>query len=188
MTISKAEAASALTDIERVRRRTTSAVGYERASPLLIVWGVVWLLGYFACGALPINLWGLAWLPLVVLGTAASIRVGSRANKRESRLAQKHSLGRAVLAMLSITAFLICVGAVIGPIQPDGYMVLPALILGFAYTLVGFATLPRLAWIGAAIFVCSMVGYWFARPALPYWVAIAGGGGLIAGGFWLRRV
>jgi len=188
MTISKAEAASALTDIEDVRRRTTSAVEYERASPLLIVWGVVWLLGYFACGALPINLWGLAWLPLVVLGTAASIRVGSRASKRESRLAQEHSLGRALLATICITAFLICVGMVIGPIQSDGYMVLPALILGLAYTLVGLATLPRLAWIGAAIFVCTMAGYWLARPALPYWVAIAGGGGLIMGGFWLRRV
>lgn len=86
MTISEAEAASALIDIEHVRMRTTSAVGYERASPHLIVWGVVWLLGYLACGVLPATLWGLAWLPLVALGTAASIWVGVRARSCGQRV------------------------------------------------------------------------------------------------------
>lgn len=188
MTISEAEAASALIDIEHVRMRTTSAVGYERASPHLIVWGLVWLLGYLACGVLPATLWGLAWLPLVTLGTAASIWVGVRASKRGRSLPQKRSLGQALLATISITAFLYCVAAVTGPILPESYMVLPALILGLAYTLVGLATLPRLAWIGAVIFICTMAGYWLARPNLSYWVAITGGGGLIVGGFWLRRV
>ena len=34
----------------------------------------------------------------------------------------------------------------------------------------------------------TMAGFVYAKPWLPFWIAAAGGGGLILGGLWMRRV
>jgi hypothetical protein len=188
MAITGVEAASALADIERMQRRTTVAAGYNLASPHLVVWGLVWLLGYAACGMLPLTRWGYAWLPLIVLGIAASVWFGVRTSARASGTVHKRAFERSILATIAITVFLSCVGFVVGPIPPDSVIVIPALVLGLVYTLAGLATLPRYAWIGAIIFITTMAGYWLARPLLPFWIAGFGGGGLIVGGLWLRKV
>ena len=188
MVISGVEAASALADIERVQRRTAVAAGYDLASPYLIVWGLVWLLGYVGCGMLPVAQWGYAWLPPIMLGSAASAWFGVRTAARASGTAHRGALGRSLLATIAITVFLNCVSLVVGPIPPNSAIVIPALVLGLVYMLTGLATLPRFAWIGTIIFVATMAGFWFARPLLPFWIAGFGGGGLIVGGLWLRKV
>ena len=33
-----------------------------------------------------------------------------------------------------------------------------------------------------------MIGFVYAKPYLPFWIAASGGGGLILGGLWMRRV
>jgi hypothetical protein len=38
------------------------------------------------------------------------------------------------------------------------------------------------------MFVASMGAYFFAGPYLPFCIALAGGGGLVTGGVWLRTV
>lgn len=188
MAISGVEAASALADIQQVQRRTAVAASYNLASPYLIVWGLVWLLGYAACGMLPVTQWGYAWIPLIVLGIAASVWFGVRTNARASGAVHKRALGRSFFATIAITVFLNCVGLVIGPIPPDSAIVIPALVLGLVYTLTGLATLPRYTWIGVVIFAATMAGFWLARPFLPFWIAGLGGGGLIVGGLWLRKI
>jgi hypothetical protein len=78
MGISRTEAASALTDIERTTGRSRELKGYQIAGPILMVWGVVWAIGYSAMGLLPVERWGLVWLPLDVAGMAATILLSRR--------------------------------------------------------------------------------------------------------------
>jgi F0F1-type ATP synthase membrane subunit a len=64
--------------------------------------------------------------------------------------------------------------------------VFPGMMAGAVYMAIGLAWMPRLAWIGFAIFVLSVAAYLFAGPSLLYWMAATGGGGLIVSGLWLR--
>jgi hypothetical protein len=74
------------------------------------------------------------------------------------------------------------------PTSPLPYLVFPALVMGLTYALVGTFGLLRFTWIGAGIFVAVMLGYLLAPALMPFWIAAAGGGGLILGGLWMRTV
>jgi hypothetical protein len=73
MGISKTEAASALADIESTAGRGRLLKGYQIGGPILMVWGVVWALGYTAMGALPAERWGLSWLALDAIGIVTTV-------------------------------------------------------------------------------------------------------------------
>lgn len=191
MTLSGSEAASALADIESVQQRTNVAAGYALASPHLITWGLLWLIGYAACGMLPVACWGAVWLPLIAIGTGASIWFGVRARRLSPGTTAKPATNLLVRSIGGAVALAIGIGCIelfLKPAGPDAYLILPALILGLVYALVGLVALPRFFWIGAAVFAATMTGYWLTRAWLPFWIAGAGGGGLLLGGLWLRKV
>jgi hypothetical protein len=189
MSISAGQAAAALQEIERTELRTRVSGGYQAASPHLILWGCVWAVGYAGCGLAPPAKWGLVWLPLILLGTLGSAWFGRRAGM--ARTDASHGAGgwRSVAMAGTIALFMGSTFFVFRVTNPLPYLVFPALVTGLVYTLAGLlAPLPRFAWIGATIFVVTLGGY-VAAPALtPYWIAIAGGGGLMLGGLWLRHV
>ena len=185
MSISAGEAAAALQEIERTERRTRVSGGYHVASPHLILWGCIWAVGYTGCGLVAVDRWGLVWLPLIVLGAAGSAWLGSR-SKGSGAGARSW---RSVTMAAAITVFMGATYFVFHVSDPLPYLVFPALVTGLVYALCGLlGGLPRFAAIGVMIFLVTLGGY-VATPSLtPYWVAIAGGGGLILGGLWLRRV
>ncbi|HEY0412831.1 MAG TPA: hypothetical protein VGD66_06810 [Allosphingosinicella sp.] len=185
MTISPGQAAAALEDIERTERKTRTARGYAEASPYLVLWGLVWIVGYGGCAVLPREQWGLVWLPLIVVGAIGSIWLGSR-GRGESR---PGSLGRAGLITLSIGIFIGSVYYVFRPTDAAPYLIFPTLIAGLVYSLAGIlARMPRFVWIAAGMFVLTMAGYVAAPQWTAIWVGAAGGGGLVLGGLWLRKV
>ena len=47
MSLSSKEAADTLSEVEDAARRSIRAFGYDRAAPHLMLWGTIWLLGYF---------------------------------------------------------------------------------------------------------------------------------------------
>ena len=183
MGISKTEAASALTDIERTAGRSRELKGYQIAGPILMVWGVVWVLGYAAMGLLPAERWGMVWMPLDTVGVAATILLS-----RRPRTAGKAGAGwRISVGVLAIMAFFVATYAVFRPTSVEPAIVYPGLVTGLVYTGVGVAYMPRFLWIGVGVFVASLVGYFLFQPWLAFWMAVVGGGGLLLGGLWLRR-
>ncbi|HEX5182531.1 MAG TPA: hypothetical protein VFW19_05190 [Allosphingosinicella sp.] len=188
MAISPGQAAAALEEIERTQRRTRISGGYATASPHLILWGCLWAVGYAGCGLLPIARWGLVWLPLVVIGAVGSTWLGSRATGVASG-GSRMSFWRPVGLILSIALFIGATFSLFRSSDPIPYLVFPALVTGLVYALAGLlAGLPRFAAIGAAIAIVTLAGSVAAPAFTAFWVAIAGGGGLILGGWWLRQV
>lgn len=183
MGISKSEAASALTDIESTAGRSRLLKGYHVAGPILMVWGVIWALGYSGMGLLPPEKWGLLWLPLDVIGVVASILLGRR-GKGGAKAGQAWKMWAIVLAIM---AFMAATYAVFQPTSTDAFIVFPGMIAGLVYAGFGIAAAPRYLWIGAAVFVGSVVGFFLFEPWLTYWMAAVGGGGLFVAGLWLRR-
>jgi len=187
MSISAGQAAAALQEIERTELRTRVSGGYAAASPHLILWGCVWAVGYAGCGLAPPDKWGLVWLPLILIGAVASAWFGHRAARAGARTGKSGwrsaGMAGAIAVFMGSTYFLF------RATDPLPYLVFPALLTGLVYTLAGLlAGLARFVAIGAMIFAATLAGY-VAAPALTaFWVAIAGGGGLILGGLWLRKV
>ena len=183
MGISKTEAASALTDIESTARRSGLLKGYNVAGPILMVWGVIWAVGYSTMGFLSPEQWGLSWLVLDVIGGAASILL-SRAAKGGARTAQGWKIAAGVLTLL---IFFAATYTLFRPASIDAAIVFPGVVIGLVYSGIGIAFAPRYLAIGTAVFVASLIGYFLFQPWLAFWMAAVGGGGLFVAGLWLRR-
>ena len=189
MVISSTEAAEALRDIAQTDRRTRVSGAYHVASPHLILWGLIWAAGYTASGLTPPDRWGLVWLPLILVGVIGAIALGMRAAGRSGSGGAGFSAGRAATLALAIGLFIGSVYFVFAPVSPLPYLVFPALITSLIYVLLGgLLGLPRYTAIGAIMFLVTMIGFIYAKPMLPFWIAAAGGGGLILGGLWMRKV
>ena len=192
MVISSSEAAEALRDIAQTDRRTRVSGAYHVASPHLILWGLVWAAGYTGSGFTPPEQWGLVWLPLILVGVIGAAALGMRAGARgEARASATpgFSIGKSVTLALAISLFIGATNFVFQPATPLPYLVFPALITALIYVLLGaLLGLPRYVAIGAVMFLVTMAGFVYAKPYLPFWIAVAGGGGLILGGLWMRKV
>lgn len=186
MLISSGEAAATLRDVDAVGRQTRMAGGYAMASPHLILWGAVWIIGYVATGLTRPAVWGLVWLPLVLVGAIGGMLIAQRSRSRGSRVGV--SSATSVLWAVAIAAFFLSVYTVFRPTTLAPYLVFPALVTALIYVAVGLYGWPRFGWVGALIFVATMGSYLFAEPWLPFCIALAGGGGLVLGGLWLRKV
>jgi hypothetical protein len=192
MVISSTEAAEALRDIAQTDRRTRVSGAYHVASPHLILWGLIWAAGYAASGFTPPEKWGLVWLPLILVGVVGAVALGMRAGARSGAggsSASGFSAGKSAMLAMAIGLFIGSVYFVFAPVSPLPYLVFPALITALIYVLLGtLLGLPRYVAIGAIMFLVTMLGFVFAKPFLPFWIAAAGGGGLILGGLWMRKV
>lgn len=187
MPLSPGQAAAALEEIDRTERRTHMAKGYSLASPYLILWGLIWILGYGACAVLPPERWGLVWLPLAGAGTLASMAIGVRSRARSGG-GKLVSSGQTAVMGLAIFVFIGAVYYLFRPTSPLPYLIFPSFVAGLAYTLAGaVARMPRFVWIGVGIFLLTLAGYVAAPQWSAIWVAIAGGGGLLLGGLWLQK-
>jgi len=188
--ITENEAAESLRDVERVSRRTHVASAYALASPHLILWGLVWVAGYTGTGLTAPEQWGWVWLPGIVAGSVGSAILGRRATRSGAAKASgsTNPTARSLLMALTIMLFMGSVYLVFKPTSPLPYLVFPALIMAATYALIGTFGLPRFTWIGAGVFAAVMLGYLLAPALMPFWLAAAGGGGLILGGLWMRTI
>lgn len=186
MMISRAEAAASLSEADAVGRQTRTAGGYAIASPHLILWGCIWLVGYIVTGVVDPRFSALVWLPLVLAGTLGATLLGHRARARGVRLGA--TAAKSAVLSVAIAVFFVAVYLVFRPATLAPYLVFPALVTALIYVTIGVYGWPRFGWIGAAIFVVSMGAYFFAGPYLPFCIGLAGGGGLVLGGVWLRTV
>lgn len=189
MVISQAEAASALRDVDQTTARTIEMRAYRHASPHLVLWGLLWIVGYVLMGLLPIERWGLVWLPIDLIGVIGSMILGfrSRAAAGQAAKAAYPAPGPLAISLLFIGLFMAAVYLVFAPTTPEPYLVLPALLLGLIYVVTGSWQMQRLAWVGAAVFLLTIAGFLFMKPWLSFWIAGVGGGGLVLGGLWMRK-
>ena len=190
MVISQAEAASALKEVEETTARIVEMHAYRNASPHLILWGLIWIAGYVLTGLVPIEQWAMVWLPLDLIGIVGSMILGFRARAvaRGHANAAHPSPGPLAVSLLFVGLFMGAVYAVFAPTTPEPFLVFPGLLLGLIYVVAGAWRMQRLAWVGAIIFALTLVGFVFFRPWLSFWIAAVGGGGLVLGGLWMRKV
>jgi len=181
MSLSPAEAQSALKDIERTEQRSAASQHHRHSAPYLILWGVVWAIGYAVTASAPTISW--TWAPLIAIGAIGSILLA----RRQSR-AQSEGFGWRYFASFAVIAlFINALIAVMGPITYNQMSALIPLVIGVYYALIGLSTRGwRMLPLGLALIAFTTIGYFMLPEHFLYWMAGVGGGGLILGGLWLR--
>ena len=185
MSIGRDEAARALRDAEAAADRSEAAVGYQRSSQHLFLWGVLWAAGNLAAYfRLPLGRYAFAILMLT--GMAGSFWVGMRASRRDGR-----RRNYAVQSLVVGVALALFSNGMMVVAQISSLAIAEAIIclaVGAAYMVMGVSMGWRLSIVGFLLMVAIMAGWIYAREQFFLWMAFAGGGGLILGGLWLRKV
>jgi hypothetical protein len=183
VSIQREEAEQALRDAEAAADRSATAVGYQRSSQYLILWGVVWAVGNVAA-FLRLPLGPYAFAVLMLIGVAGSFIIGMRAGRDGRR--RSYALQSLVIGV----AFVLFANGmqIIAHIQSlEVAEAVICLAIGAGYMVMGVSMGWRMTAVGLALMVSIIAGWIYAREQFFLWMALTGGGGLILGGLWMRR-
>jgi hypothetical protein len=186
MNISPSEAEEALAAIQAVMHKTRRSIANSGAYLFLIVWGVIWLIGFLGSQFLTLETAGNAWMVLDIFGGILSAVIGIRMGRGVRRTSATTSGKR--IGLFWMLLFVYCIAAIAVAWPTDGKQLAMFIIL---FVTVGWVAMGLLlsfasAWWGLALTALALIGY-FLLPGIFYlWMAILGGGGMIALGLYIR--
>jgi hypothetical protein len=179
--VSSSDAEQALREISNTERHSATTYGYRSASPHLIVWGVIWMVGYGSAYLRPA--WSLVWPVLTIVGLAISVGLGWRERRRAQPFDWRYRATLLVVILFTISIF-----AILSPKTPAQFNAFVPMLVAMFYCLVGIWTRGvRVLVTGIVLAVLTVSGYLWVREVFPLWMAAAGGGALILGGIWFRN-
>jgi hypothetical protein len=182
--IDSQQASAALDDINDVVQRVRQSRIYQISSLIITIWGVVVFAAYIANYTWPRQGYAI-WTVANLIGLAVTIAIGFFINIRSGA---RNFPVRSLLTFLLIGAFGVYCSVVLGHFGPRQMIVFWALYGMLFYAIAGL-------WFGYAFIVIALcttaltlIGYYHVGAAYLLWMAVAHGGGLIAGGLWMRRI
>ncbi len=185
MPISAEEAGEALTDIARVQRRASILKGYERGAPHLMLWGLIWAIGYGLTDIVP-SMAGTSWLVLDIVGLTGSFLLGRAAVVGVPTAGEGY--GRRFSGVsATLLAFILATYYVMKPRDAPQFGAFPALLVAVIYTVFGIWRGVRWAAAGVVLGVSTVAGFILFKEHFMLWMAAVGGSTLLVTGFWLRR-
>lgn len=181
MALSSEQASQALRELEAVTQRSGQLYRYQRFAPMLMLWGVIWLVGFALSHFLPANA-GWVWIALDIVGVSGCIYLGRRGKQDASNSTSWRWLASA----FSIIVFYIVVLNILQPVSGPQAAALISLIVALCYFLGGIWIGARLAVTGIAVAALTLFGFYMLPAYFLLWMAVVGGGALILAGVWLR--
>ena len=179
MVMPRDEARETLREIQKIERNSKKFHGYRMASPHLILWGIIWVIGYGGTFLRP--QWLQAWPLLSLLGIVGSVVIARRMADASRRDWRGFATG------ITIFAFIAAFFAVTGPLSTLAISATFPLWVAFLYALFGIWTRStRLLVTGAVLGALVVIGFFALPRYFQLWMAAVGGGGLILGGIWMR--
>src|SRR4051812_48162313 len=177
------QASSDLADITDIARRVRQSRFYQHASSMLMLWGALTFVGHVLSFGMP-SIAGYGWIMVFIAGVAGSALIGVLSRKRAG---VNTSDARATAAIVVFIAFGAIWSVGVGNFTPRQLGVFWPTYFMLPYIMVGLWLGSALVAIGTAIIALTLIGYFFAGPWFELWMALVNGGGLLLGGFWMRR-
>lgn len=192
MTISKGEAAQALSDIEGARLRTQSMQVYRRAAPYFVLWGCIWVLANCLVYLAPAHA-AQSWGYLSVTGVALTLWLSIRAVRRGAAAAErpvstKSHYWQIMAAWLVVLGYFIANFALLPHLNGRQGNAFISMFWAFLYAFLGIYLGWRLLAIGLATALSILIGYFLITSYYFLWMGLVSGSLLIMGGLWLRKV
>jgi hypothetical protein len=193
MNVSKEDAGKALEMIGEAGARMLTFKRYSRVAPLLFVWGSVWFIANAVTDFAP-DRSDIVWMAGATAGVAVSVLLSLRLLRRRSSqfrqdVTQREETSRRFgMLAIAIFCFFPAMFAVLRPLTARQDNAFISLCWAFLYMFVGAWFGWRLFAIGAIAVAATVVGYLAVEQHYYLWMACCGGGSLIAGGLWLRKI
>lgn len=195
--VSADDARQALCEVESIVELTRRQIGHGCAAPILILWGVIWIIGY-AVSHRDALLGAQVWPMLAAAGGIASWIIGARhRSPTRNRSNLKIGLAWCVLAVFAALWLIVLLPAGVPEgMSGDAFSIefarkvgaYFALVPMFAYVIAGLWMGRFLLYLGSVVSLLVVLSYFL----LPEWSLLAtgtlGGGALIASGVFIRRV
>lgn len=187
--VDRDEAGALLRDVAGTERRVREFLVYTHTGDHLILWGIVWVLGFGGTHVLTTlhqDRWtGWLWLALDLSGAIGSATIGARsAGQRSDRPGVLLRL-RPLFAVFAVVAFGV-LWTLLGHLGWREQAAFYPTLFGFVGFVVGLWAGRALALGGVIIVALTLVGYFYTGSWFDVWMAAVGGSALIAGGLWLR--
>jgi hypothetical protein len=194
--ITRDEARSALDEIENIGRQTRRAIAAGCAAPMLILWGVIWIIGFSAEQYLPQSY--RLWIVLDIAGIAGSCLLGAWSRKSPIKGPGQWRIGLSWLILFAYTGFWCFLVSAPGippssgrtadwPALERNMAVLWVTVCMFAYMIMGLWLDRFLLWLGALVTAATLIGYFYWPEYFFLWMAAAGGGSLVTSGVFIRK-
>jgi hypothetical protein len=186
---SQHEALASLTEIQQVTAQTRQTLAQGMASPILMLWGVVWILGFVITQFFPEQA-GVAWMGLDAAGVFGSCWMGTR---HRDRVLKREGGGRVLAAWLVLILYMGIWNVLMLPSGTlNGWQAgvrmgaFNVTIPMCGYVIMGLWMGRFFIWLGAGITVLTLVGYYALPHYFFLWTAVTGGGALLGTGWYLR--
>jgi hypothetical protein len=180
MPLSRGEAEQALQEISGTERASATTYGYRTASPHLLLWGVIWMVGYGLTYVRPE--WSIVWPILTVAGIAMSTWLGWIDRHSAAPVDRRYRATLLVAFLFTVAMF-----AVLSPSSPAQISAFIPMLVSLFYCLAGiWMRGVRLLMTGIVVAALTLIGYFWLPNIFPLWMAVVGGGALLLGGVWLR--
>ena len=177
------EAASALSDIDEMARRIRQSRIYNLASLMLIMWGALVFAGYLGSFLLP-RYAGYIWVAVNVAGVAGSFAISALTYPKSGVRTFDF---RTLIAFLLFFAFGFLCTSLLGQFTPRQMGTFWPIYFMLLYIIAGLWFGHAFVAIGLSISALTLVGYFWVGDWFDLWMAFVDGGGLMLGGFWMRR-
>ena len=187
MEITPSEAEQALNTIQSMVRKTRQAVSSSGGYLYLFVWGTIWLIGFACSQFLADAVVGKIWAVLNILGAVLSTIIGIRMSRGVRSTSASPLLGKRIgLFWLLLWFFCGAAIAVIWPPEPKQLAVMIILFVMTGWIAMGLLLSMMSAYWGVAFTILALVAYFLLPDYFYIIMAILGGGGMIALGFYIH--
>ncbi len=186
MNISPTEAEEALKAIQIVMQKTRRYMANSGAYIFLIVWGVIWLLGFSGSQFLSPQIAGYVWMVLDILGGVLSVAIGMRMKKNvrsSNSITSGTRIGWFWLLLFLFSGAALWISKPVD-VRQGSMLIILFVMLGWM-TMGLLLSVASVKW-GLVLTALALIGY-FLLPNIFYaWMAVLGGGGMIALGLYIR--
>lgn len=186
MNLSPSEAEEALTAIQTMAQKTRRSIASGGTYITLIVTGVIWLIGFMCTQFLSKEIVGYIWTGLSILGCIVGTILGIRLGKRVRSPSTAPMAKRVGLFWMLLVFYGIAVIAVAQPTDGKQATMLIILFIMLGQMSMGLLFSFSSTWWPLPITILALAGYFLLPDIFYLWMAILGGGGMIALGLYIR--
>jgi len=186
MDVSPNEAEEALAAIRTVTQKTRRSIASGGTYITLIVTGIIWLIGFTCTQFLPPEIIGYIWTGLSILGGTLGTILGFRAGTRVRSPATAPIVRRVILFWLFLILFGLATIAVARPTDGKQAALLIILFIMLGQLSMGLVFSFSSVWWALPVAALALIGYYLLPGFFYLWMAILGGGGMVALGLYIR--
>jgi hypothetical protein len=186
MNISPNEAEEALAAIEKTMQRTRRSFADSGAYVFLLITGMVWLVGFLATQFLSGPEVAYIWIGASVMGSLLSIPLGRRMGRQVRAPSTPVYAKRIGTFWAILILYGIAIIAITRPADGKQVTLLVILFIMLGQLATGLLLSFSSTWWTLAISALAVAGYFLLPGYFYLWMALLGGGGMIAMALYIR--